>query len=77
MKAYIRLSSVALQTYTFDRPVRIGPRIFEVLRINGKPAESDIYEVTLQTIDYPDARALTWLQNPNTATYLTYDADPE
>jgi hypothetical protein len=77
MKAYIRLSSVALQTYTFDRPVRIGPRIFEVLRINGKPAESDIYEVTLQTIDYPDAAALTWLQNPNTATYLTYDADPE
>lgn len=77
MKAYIRLSSVALQTYTFDRPVRIGPRIFEVLRINGKPAESDIYEVTLQTIDYPDTAALQWLQNPNTATYLTYDADPE
>jgi hypothetical protein len=77
MKAYIRLSSVALQTYTFDRPVRIGPRIFEVLRINGKPAESDIYEVTLQTIDYPDTKSLQWLQNPNTATYLTYDADPE
>lgn len=77
MKAYIRLSSVALQTYTFDRPIRIGSRLFEVLNINGKPAESDIYWVTLQTIDYPDAAALTWLQNPNTATYLTYDADPE
>ena len=76
MKAYIRLSSVALQTYTFDRPVRIGPRIFEVLRINGKPAESDIYEVTLQTIDYADAEALKWLQNPNSATYLNYYADP-
>lgn len=77
MKAYIRLSSVALQTYTFDRPIRIGSRLFEVLNINGKPAESDIYWVTLQTIDYPDAAALQWLQNPNTATYLTYDADPE
>jgi len=77
MKAYIRLSSVALQTFTFDRPIRIASRLFEVLRINGKPAESDIYEVTLQTIDYTDAAALLWLQNPNTATYLTYDADPE
>lgn len=77
MKAYIRLSSVALQTFTFDRPIRIASRLFEVLRINGKPAESDIYEVTLQTIDYPDAASLLWLQNPNTATYLTYDADPE
>jgi hypothetical protein len=77
MKAYIRLSSVALQTYTFDRPVRIGPRIFEVLRINGKPAESDVYEVELRTIDYPDAAALQWLQNPNSPSYLTYDADPE
>ena len=75
MKAYIRLSSVALQTYTFDRPVRIGPRLFEVLRINGKPAESDIYEVTLQTIDYPDAAALQWLQNPNTATYRDWETD--
>jgi len=77
MKAYIRLSSVALQTFTFDRPIRIGSRLFEVLNINGKPAESDIYWVTLQTIDYPDAASLLWLQNPNTATYLTYDADPE
>jgi len=77
MKAQIRLSSVDLQTYTFDRPVRISSRLFEVLRINGKPAESDVYEVELRTIDYPDAAALSWLQNPNTPSYLTYDADPE
>ena len=24
-----------------------------------------------------DAAALQWLQNPNSASYLTYDADPE
>lgn len=77
MKAQIRLSSVDLQTYTFDRPIRIASRIFEVLRINGKPAEGDVYEVTLRTIDYPDAEALGWLQNPNSPSYLTYDADPE
>jgi hypothetical protein len=77
MKAQIRLSSVDLQTYTFDRPIRIASRLFEVLRINGKPAESDVYEVELRTIDYPDAAALQWLQNPNSASYLTYDADPE
>jgi hypothetical protein len=77
MKAQIRLSSVDLQTYTFDRPVRIASRLFEVLRINGKPAESDVYEVELRTIDYPDAAALQWLQNPNSPSYLTYDADPE
>jgi hypothetical protein len=77
MKAQIRLSSVDLQTYTFDRPVRIASRLFEVLRINGKPAESDIYEVELRTIDYPDAAALEWLQNPNSPSYLVYDADPE
>jgi hypothetical protein len=77
MKAQIRLSPVDLQTYTFDRPVRITSRLFEVLRINGKPAESDVYEVELRTIDYPDAAALSWLQNPNTPSYLTYDADPE
>jgi hypothetical protein len=77
MKAQIRLSSVDLQTYTFDRPVRISSRLFEVLRINGKPAESDVYEVELRTIDYPDAAALQWLQNPNSPSYLTYDADPE
>jgi hypothetical protein len=76
MKAQIRLSPVDLQTYAFDRPVRITSRLFEVLRINGKPAESDVYEVTLRTIDYPDADALTWLQNPNSPTYLNYDADP-
>ena len=76
MKAQIRLSPVDLQTYAFDRPVRITSRLFEVLRINGKPAESDVYEVTLRTIDYPDANALTWLQNPNSPTYLNYDADP-
>jgi len=76
MKAQIRLSSVDLQTYTFDRPVRIASRLFEVLRINGKPAESDIYQVELRTIDYPDADALQWLQNPNSPTYLTYYADP-
>jgi hypothetical protein len=76
MKAQIRLSPVDLQTYAFDRPVRITSRLFEVLRINGKPAESDIYEVTLRTIDYPDADALNWLQNPNSPTYLNYDADP-
>ena len=77
MKAQIRLSSVDLQTYTFDRPIRIASRLFEVLRINGKPAESDVYEVELRTIDYPDAAALQWLQNPNSPSYLTYDADPE
>lgn len=77
MKAQIRLSSVDLQTYTFDRPVRIASRLFEVLRINGKPAESDVYEVELRTIDYPDAAALEWLQNPNSPSYLVYDADPE
>ena len=77
MKAQIRLSSVDLQTYTFDRPIRIASRIFEVLRINGKPAESDVYEVELRTIDYPDAAALQWLQSPNSPSYLTYDADPE
>jgi hypothetical protein len=77
MKAQIRLSPVDLQTYTFDRPVRITSRLFEVLRINGKPAESDVYEVELRTIDYPDAAALQWLQNPNSPSYLTYDADPE
>lgn len=76
MKAQIRLSSVDLQTYTFDRAVRISSRLFEVLRINGKPAESDIYEVELRTIDYPDAAATEWLQNPNSPTYLTYYADP-
>ena len=77
MKAQIRLSSVDLQTYTFDRPIRIASRLFEVLRINGKPAESDVYEVELRTIDYPDAAALQWLQNPNSPSYLTYEADPE
>lgn len=77
MKAQIRLSSVDLQTYTFDRPIRIASRLFEVLRINGKPAESDVYEVELRTIDYPDAAALQWLQNPNSPSYLTYNADPE
>jgi hypothetical protein len=77
MKAQVRLSSVDLQTYTFDRPVRIASRLFEVLRINGKPAESDVYEVELRTIDYPDAAALQWLQNPNSPSYLVYDADPE
>jgi hypothetical protein len=77
MKAQIRLSPVDLQTYAFDRPVRITSRLFEVLRINGKPAESDVYEVTLRTIDYPDAEALNWLQNPNSPSYLNYDADPE
>lgn len=77
MKAQIRLSPVDLQTYTFDRPIRIASRLFEVLRINGKPAESDVYEVELRTIDYPDAAALQWLQNPNSPSYLTYDADPE
>ena len=76
MKAQIRLSPVDLQTYTFDRPVRITSRLFEVLRINGKPAESDVYEVTLRTIDYPDAEVVGWLQNPNSPSYLTYDADP-
>ena len=76
MKAQIRLSSVDLQTYTFDRPIRIASRLFEVLRINGKPAESDVYEVELRTIDYPDAAATEWLQNPNSPTYLTYYADP-
>jgi hypothetical protein len=76
MKAQIRLSSVDLQTYTFDRPIRIASRLFEVLRINGKPAESDVYEVELRTIDYPDVAALQWLQNPNSPTYLTYYADP-
>ena len=77
MKSQIRLSPVDLQTYAFDRPVRITSRLFEVLRINGKPAESDVYEVTLRTIDYPDADALNWLQNPNSPSYLNYDADPE
>jgi hypothetical protein len=76
MKAQIRLSPVDLQTYTFDRPVRITSRLFEVLRINGKPAESDVYEVTLRTIDYPDAEVVGWLQNPNSPSYLTYYADP-
>jgi hypothetical protein len=76
MKAQIRLSPVDLQTYTFDRPVRITSRLFEVLRINGKPAESDVYEVTLRTIDYPDAEVVDWLQNPNSPSYLTYYADP-
>ena len=77
MKAQIRLMSVDLQTYTFDRPIRIASRLFEVLRINGKPAESDVYEVELRTIDYADAAALQWLQNPNSPSYLNYDADPE
>jgi hypothetical protein len=76
MKAQIRLSPVDLQTYTFDRPVRITSRLFEILRINGKPAESDVYEVTLRTIDYPDLEVVGWLQNPNSPSYLTYDADP-
>jgi len=76
MKAQIRLSPVDLQTYTFDRPVRITSRLFEVLRINGKPAESDVYEVTLRTIDYPDSEVVGWLQNPNSPSYLTYYADP-
>jgi hypothetical protein len=73
IKCRMKLDPVTLQTFKFDRPIRVMGRLFEVLFIAGQPADGWVYEVTMRTIDYPTVEDVAQITAPTTPSYLLYE----
>jgi hypothetical protein len=73
IKCRMKLDPVTLQTFKFDRPIRVMGRLFEVLFIAGQPADGWVYEVTMRTIDYPTTEDVAQITAPTTPSYLLYE----